>query len=236
MQTSSDLAAAAKTWDDPNESLDSIQRRIHDGVPLDALVARGQSYVNQIFDQFPSARPPSDASFMEIGSGVGYIMQAMREGASRRGFTPRQIIGLDISEHMISLARSRLQDDPTYSFVHYDGIRVPLPDQSLDFIYSVAALQHVPKIYVYGLFFEIKRLLKSTGQAVIHLLGVKHLPKNSREWRAEIDQQLARSVGHWHFYYSAEELDAVFRATGFAEIDIRDGLAIWSMIKPGANA
>jgi hypothetical protein len=56
---------------------ETVNRRIHDGVPLEALAARGQSYVDQIFGLFPCACLKDGASVMEIGSSVGYIMEAM---------------------------------------------------------------------------------------------------------------------------------------------------------------
>jgi SAM-dependent methyltransferase len=219
-------------WNDPSESLANVNRRIHDGVPLESLSARGQSWVDHIFDLFPYRRPKDNASIMEIGSGVGYIMEAMGNGCSERGIRPGQIIGLDIAEHMIARASARLYGNPMFSFVHYDGVRVPLPDQSLDFIYSVSSLQHVPRPYVFNLFFEILRLLKRDGYAVIHLIGVKHLPKTTTPWREEIERQVSQGVGHWHHYYSTEELQAVFWVTGYEHFDVRDGEGIWSLVQP----
>jgi ubiquinone/menaquinone biosynthesis C-methylase UbiE len=233
MQMESDLSAAAKVWNDPNESLESVNRRIHDGVPLEALAARGQSYVDQIFGLFPYARLKDGASVMEIGSGVGYIMEAMDKGARARKITLGKIIGLDVAEHMLERAKSRLFGNPLFSFMHYDGLHVPLPDRSLDLIYSVACLQHVPKPYVYNLFFEIRRLLKSDGHAIIHLLGFKLLPKQEHlsPWREEIHRQIYRTEGHWHHFYSAEELQNVLQASGFNHIDIRDGESIWFLVR-----
>jgi SAM-dependent methyltransferase len=234
VQTETDLAAAAKVWNDPSESLESVNRRIHDGVALDSLADRAKSYVDQIFGLFPYARPKDNASIMEIGSGVGYIMQAMEDGCRERGITPRKIIGLDIAEHVIAKAKSRLGDRPRLSFVLYDGISVPLPDKSFDMIYSVAALQHVPKPYVYNLFLEIRRLLKDDGHAVIQLLGFKLLPKQEQflPWRDEIRNQIYRVEGHWHHFYSAEELLFVLPASGFKHLDIRDGDWIWFLARP----
>jgi SAM-dependent methyltransferase len=235
MQTVSDLVAAAKVWNDSNEPLENVNRRIHDGVPLESLAARGQSYVDHIFDLFPYRCPKDNASIMEIGSGVGYIMEAMENGCHARGITPGQIIGLDIAEHMIARASVRLSGNPVFAFVHYDGVQLPLPDHSLDLIYSVASLQHVPRPYVFNLFFEILRLLKDDGYAVIHLIGVKHLRhhiETRANWREEIQRQICQSVAHWMHYYSVEELQAVFCATGFGHFDVRDGDNIWSLVQP----
>jgi len=234
MAPTRDLLVAAEVWNDPTESLDSVNGRIHDGVPLASLEARAQSFVDQIFDVFPYARPKNGASILEIGSGVGYIMEAMDKGARARGITPREVIGLDIAEHMLERAKARLLGNPIFSFIHYDGIHVPLPDRSLDLVYSVASLQHVPRPYVYNLFFETLRVLKHDGYAVIQLLGVKDLQTKPEvvQWHQEVKSQVNHSVTHWHHYYSAEELQRVFSATGFAHVDVRDGGALWSLVQP----
>lgn len=225
-----DVAVAARTWNDPSLTLDDANRRIHDGVPLEQLQDRADGYVRTIFERFPYAAPPAGAHCLEIGSGVGWIMEALERHLASA--PPASITGLDIAENMLALARGRLGGRPPFRFLHYDGRHVPLPDASLDFIYSVAALQHVPKPAVYGLFFEVKRLLRPTGFAVFHLLpwSVFAAQEKIWPWRNEVRQQLDRSTGHWHHFYSAEELDAVLRiGTGLGHVDVQaDGS--WSCI------
>jgi SAM-dependent methyltransferase len=132
---------------------------------------------------------------------------------------------------MIEKAKSRVGEKSNFAFVHYDGVNVPLPDGSFDLIYSVASLQHVPKPYVYNLFFEIRRLLAETGHAVIQLLNFKG--PTSETWRAEIRQQVHRSPGHWHHCYTVEELEFAVRASGFSHVDIREvGGLTWVLARP----
>jgi ubiquinone/menaquinone biosynthesis C-methylase UbiE len=230
----SDLAAAARTWNILDEPLESVNRRIHDGVSLDDLEQRANHYVAAMFNLFPYASLKNDASVMEIGSGTGYIMEALDSYAKSQSIRLQRIVGLDIAEHMIEKAKRRLGERPEFSFVHYDGVSVPLPDKSFDMIYSVAALQHLPKPYVYNLFFEIRRLLKDDGHAVIQLLGFKHLPKSEQllSWRDEVRNQIYRIEGHWLHYYSAEELLFVIPASRFKHVDIRDGEWIWFLVRP----
>jgi hypothetical protein len=94
----------------------------------------------------------------------------------------------------------------------------------------------VPKPYVYNLFFEIYRLLKNGGYAVIQLLGFKMLPKQAQRisWQEEVRKQIYRIEGHWHHFYSAEELVMVLPASGFKHVDIRDGESIWFLVRPNA--
>jgi ubiquinone/menaquinone biosynthesis C-methylase UbiE len=219
-----DLYAAATAWNDPAQTIEAANADIHDGVSADQFVARAEDYVRQIFAYFTYLTVPQHARILEIGSGTGFIMEAMARALAARNVEPQTIIGLDIAEHMLAKARQRLGDRRPFGFLHYDGFDVPLPDQSLDLIYSVAALQHVPKPYVYNLFFEIHRLLKPSGFAVMHLLSFAELKIHQERWeswRDEISRQVGRRPGHWHHFYAADELATVLRiGTGFEHVDV----------------
>jgi SAM-dependent methyltransferase len=223
--TDSDLAAAAAAWNDQSQTIEAANADIHDGVSADQFIERAEEYIAQIFGHFGYVSVPQEASILEIGSGTGFIMEAMLRRLQNDGIMPRAITGLDIAEHMLAKARERLGARAPYEFLHYDGVDVPLPDASLDLIYSVAALQHVPKPYVYNLFFEIHRLLKPTGFAVVHLLSFADFAAHQQRWeswRTEVERQVRRGPGHWHHFYAVDELDAVLRVgTGFAHVDIR---------------
>jgi ubiquinone/menaquinone biosynthesis C-methylase UbiE len=225
-----DLVAATATWNDPEETLESVNARIHDGVPLDQLEQRADRYVREMFAYFPYVTLPHHTVCMEIGSGTGYIMEALHRELIRRTKPPASIAGLDIAEHMLERARQRIGEHGPYRFLHYDGITVPLPDESFDLIYSVAALQHVPKPYVYNLFFEIRRLLRPDGFAVFHLSSFKGLAVQERffPWREEVRRQINLETGHWHHFYSQDEVENVLKVgTGFRYVDIRQNGAIW---------
>jgi len=224
------LEASCATWNDPNESLESVNARIHDGVPLDRLAARADGYIRAMFDHFPYLRLPPCPVCLEIGPGTGTIMEGLHRELRRRGNLPSWIGGLDIAENMLAKAKSRLAGKGPFRFLHYDGITIPLPDASVDFLYSVATLQHVPKPYVYNLFFEMRRIVKPAGFAVFQLLSFKHLPEQETHspWREEIHRQITLAKGHWHHFYTREELEAVLKiGTGIPFVDIHENGAIW---------
>src|SRR5262249_7621801 len=142
---------------------------------------------------------------MEIGSGLGYVMEA-----ALAQLDPRCLIGLDVAPSMVQKAAKRFErdavEDPRLSFLLYDGVSVPLRDQSVDYVYSVAAVQHVPKVYVYNLFLEINRILAPSGFCAIHLLGVSHIRDNCVGFSDEVRNQINGSEAHWHHFYSFDEL------------------------------
>lgn len=201
-----DLSAAFKTWNRAEESLEVIEKRIHDGVSIGALHERARRYMTTLSSIFPWAMPDENAVILEIGSGVGYIM----EEASQK-LHPSRIIGLDIAPAMIERAKERLTRDKVNipaEFLCYDGIKIPMEAASVDYVYSVACLQHIPKPYVYNLFGEMMRVLRPNGAATLHFLSFSFLElrRETFDFKLEVAQQLAGAEGHWHHFYSYDEL------------------------------
>lgn len=223
------LMKAAAAWDVSGETEEHVSQRIHDGVSLSQLSSRADSYVSQVLNLAGC----SPARVLEIGPGMGYILQGM----SKR-LPASSLSGLDISQSMIEKASARLNRvGITASLYPYDGVNTPFPGGAFDLIYSVATLQHIPKPYVYNLFFEINRLLSHDGCAVLHFLHVSMLREQEgfMPWMEEIAQQVGKphisernSHGHWHHFYCAEELDWILKMTGFSDvrISIREG-SVW---------
>ena len=118
-----DLSAAAATWNKREESLNSVNARIHDGVPLGALDERADRYVGGIFGTFPYVKLASGATVMEVGSGTGYIMQAMARHLHKTSNDPARIIGLDIAENMLEKAKQRIKNTGPFEFLHYNSFR-----------------------------------------------------------------------------------------------------------------
>jgi ubiquinone/menaquinone biosynthesis C-methylase UbiE len=122
---------AFDTWEARGETLESVEARIHDGVPAADLRARAVGYLQTLETFFDEARPKEGARILEIGTGVGYVLEAVLGR-----YAPSKVIGLDIAQGMIDLAKQRFErdgvDTSAVEFIHYDGVNVPLPDSSLD--------------------------------------------------------------------------------------------------------
>jgi cyclopropane fatty-acyl-phospholipid synthase-like methyltransferase len=102
---------AAKAWDVENESLDSVNLRIHDGAPVSELETRADNYVARMFATFDYLELTGHR-LLEIGSGTGFIMEAMERYA--RGIFPHlEVTGLDISKSMVEKAQKRLGSGPS---------------------------------------------------------------------------------------------------------------------------
>jgi len=225
------MHAAFKAWDRASEPLEVTELRIHDGAQTKGLRERGHWYVRTLRQIFPWASPEPGAVVLEIGSGLAYVMEA-----ALAQLDPQRVIGLDVAPSMIEKAKARLLRDgvadPRLEFLLYDGIKIPLPDESVDYVYSVASLQHVPKVYVYNLLLEIKRILAPSGYCCIHLLSCNNIREHSKlvPFAQEISSQLHGEDTHWHHFYAFDELFCVL-ADGVEakQIEIIDGeVSIWA--------
>jgi ubiquinone/menaquinone biosynthesis C-methylase UbiE len=198
-----------------DESLEQLNERIHDGVPVDKLLDRARTYRDWLFGAFPEATPTSGAAVMELGSGVGWIMEAMLEK-----YPFESITGLDISANMIKRAQERFSD-PRADFVLYDGQTMPFPDDHFQVIYSVAAMQHVEKHAAFLLFEELYRSLAPGGHAVIHLLAVEHIPDAPEDYHTQCLWHVHNEPTHWHHYYAFDELFVLFsQVIGVSDFDL----------------
>jgi ubiquinone/menaquinone biosynthesis C-methylase UbiE len=231
-----DPSRAFKTWNRAGESLVGIERRIHDGVPIQKLRERAFGYIATLNSTFPWAMPQKGATILEIVSGVGYIMEAVYQQLH-----PSRIVGLDIAPAMIEKAKERFVRDKVSipaQFLLYDGITIPMASHSVDYIYSVACLQHIPKPYVYNLFGEVMRLLRPTGAATLHFLAFSMLKlcETTFDFRLEIAKQLAGVEGHWHHFYSHEELTHVLTSYGAHRLEVIESEgSLWVGFAQGAH-
>ncbi|HKF77859.1 MAG TPA: class I SAM-dependent methyltransferase [Candidatus Dormibacteraeota bacterium] len=208
-----------QVWQDAYD-LDALNVRLHDGVPLDHLADRGRSYRDLMFQRFyPLAAPRPGDRVLEIGGGVGWIMQAVLEGYP--GIS--ELVDLDISENMIRRAQERWSH-PKVRYQLYDGLTFPFPDDSFDVVYSCACIQHIEKHAAYFVFKEAHRVLKPGGHAVLHLLSIHQLPRpNNYTYEEECRHHLeGRGDHHWHHYYGLDELVAMLAMEiGVSDFDLQ---------------
>jgi ubiquinone/menaquinone biosynthesis C-methylase UbiE len=201
---------AFKTWDAAAETLESVEARIHDGVPREKLHERAASYARRVLRAAPWLRVGSADAIVEVGPGVGYIMQAFAEQTGANVIT-----GLDVAPSMIAHAQARLRRDglspDRFRFQHYDGVSFPWPDSTVDLFYSVAAVQHIPKPYAYNVFLEMQRCLRPRGTAVVHLLSWAFVASGGFDFAQEVRHQVAGAHTHWHHFYDQTELETIVR-------------------------
>jgi len=95
---------------------------------------------------------------LDLGCGNGRLLEFLKD---------KQVdyVGADISNQLLDIARQRY---PANQFVLIDGLNLPFPDNSFDWIFSIAVLQHVPSLELRKIFLkETRRVLKPGGKIVL---------------------------------------------------------------------
>jgi SAM-dependent methyltransferase len=111
----------------------------------------------------PLQRPGRRVLALDFGCGVGRLTRAL---ASR--YT--QVIGVDISPSMLEQARVLNAQFPNVRFVENATPRLEfLADRSVDFIYSVITLHHIPVALQRAYIGEFARVLAPDGVAVFQI-------------------------------------------------------------------
>jgi len=201
---------AFKVWDIRGESLESVEARIHDGVPAERLHDRAAGMAERVRRIPTWLTLDPQKTVVEVGPGVGYIMQAM---VNQTGLA--RITGLDVAPTMNEQARARVARDglsaECFRFTTYDGVNFPWKDGEVDLFYSVAAIQHIPKPFAYNVLLEMNRCLRPGGTAVVQLLTWDILARDPSYFAQEIRNQIQGKTVHWHHFYERAELEALAR-------------------------
>jgi ubiquinone/menaquinone biosynthesis C-methylase UbiE len=154
----------------------------------DAAFARGR----RDFDLFilePSAPyigDPNRQSALEIGYGGGRLLAA---AAGHFG----DVVGIDIHDQNLKVEQElQARGLDNFRLLRTDGNRIPLGDDTVDFVYSFIVLQHVEKVSIFRSYVqEACRVLRPGGIAVLYF-GRKRLLSFNRRARAlyQIDRVL----------------------------------------------
>ncbi|MDA1036163.1 MAG: class I SAM-dependent methyltransferase [Chloroflexi bacterium] len=145
---------------------------------------------------------PGHGVAVDFGCGAGRITLPLA-----RHFD--QVTGLDVSPEMADLARTYLAGAPNASIDVIEGESIPLPDNSVDFLWSWAVFQHLPSNNLMErILDEVCRVLKPNGVLFIEvptLTGMymlKGIPVLPRRWRDQVPTFVRRA------YLSANRIRA----------------------------
>ncbi len=97
---------------------------------------------------------------LDIACGTGEFERIVLSDTSTQ-----QIVGIDISEEMLAIARQKLHNSSSVSFQVSSASALPFPDQSFDVIVSANAFHYFDDPVT--ALTEVKRVLKPNGKAVI---------------------------------------------------------------------
>jgi len=98
-----------------------------------------------------------DTRVLDIGCGTGRVMEHLAPWC-------REVHGIDISERMVAGGRERLAHLPNVQFHNGNGYDLAgFEDGTFDVVYSIVALQHMPRTVAYNYLLESNRVLTEDG-------------------------------------------------------------------------
>lgn len=152
---------------DPYWSILVHRKRKHRGGNLAEFFASGEHEVSRVLAIIENTGILAERrSALDFGCGVGRVTFPL---AQERVF--ERCIGVDISTHMVKLARSIHPEVPGLSFEALDRHDLSaFPDQSFDLVLSLLVLQHQSCVEAVELWLrEMARVLKPGGMLLFQL-------------------------------------------------------------------
>lgn len=147
---------------------------------------------------------PSGGTALDVGSGPGSITASLARAAGPDGLA----LGVDISEPMLERA-VRAESGPQVGFMRADAQRLPLRDNTVDAIVSIAVLQLVPDpAAALG---EMARVLRPGGRLAVM---VPTAASTAWFWR------LLPNIGAHVF--DDDEIGDILESNGFASVRVKN--------------
>ena len=153
---------------------------------------------------------------LEIGCGTGAATVPFAEAVGERG----RVVGVDISEPMLARA-VRAEAGPQVGFLRADAQRLPLRDQTVDAVVSIAVLQLIPDPF--ATLSEIARVLRPGGRLAVMVPIVRGAPEL---WR--------KLPNGGAYVFSEDEIGDFLEEHGFATVRTKTiGTFQWVRAKRG---
>ncbi|MEO0033790.1 MAG: hypothetical protein RIS94_3548, partial [Pseudomonadota bacterium] len=145
-------------------------------------------------------------TILDFGAGIGNALPPMRAA-----FPDTRLVALDVSAASLDLVNA--QKIAGVSTLAYDGISIPLPDNSIDCVFTACVFHHIPVDHHIPLLREIRRVLRPDGAFVLF----EHNPANPLTRRAVARCEFDRDA----VLINAAEMRHRLLAAGFDAVDRR---------------
>ncbi len=156
------------------------------------------------------------ARVLDVATGTGIIplLAAERIGANGK------IIGIDISEEMLAVARQKLPPVSNLQFQIGDAENLDFPDKSFDAVLCASSLFFIPEMS--AALKEARRVLKPNGVVGFNSFSPNFLQPLRQLWNERL-QKHGIKIGSLpiHRIPDAETCEALLRDAGFAQIDVK---------------
>ena len=147
---------------------------------------------------------------LDIGSGPGHQAMEMAPMVGSSG----KVDGVDVSESMLKIARTRCEGVPNVEFQQADAFDLPFEDGTFDAVMSSMVFEYLPNAA--DALTEAFRVLKSGGRVAIH-----GCDWNATLWRSSDPERMKRMLQVWDNHLEDRQLpqtlNSKLRDAGFSQ-------------------
>jgi SAM-dependent methyltransferase len=168
-----------------------------------------------------------DTRVLDIGCGTGRVMEHLAPWC-------REVHGIDISERMVAGGRERLAHLSNVQFHHGNGYDLAgFEDGSFDVVYSIVALQHMPRTVAYNYLLESNRVLTEDGVLWCYVPNL--LRDDAFAAFHHLSQPWFVSHPYPMNFYTPQEIARVVVAAGFWLAALNDEMRVEASKTAGAG-
>ena len=158
--------------------------------------------------------PSPGERVIDIGTGPGFLAREIADRVGQSG----EVLGVDMSEPMLQLARERCADLAEARFESADAIRLPAADASFDVAVSVQVFEYV--LDVEAALVEMHRILRPGGRGVIVTTDWTTLA-----WNSSDEERMRRVMGAFAEHCAHQDLPRrlgpKLRSVGFEVVGVQ---------------
>jgi len=185
-------------------AMSAILTGVEDEATFDA---KGKEFVERIRGYLKS-----DDIVLDVGCGIGRVEKFLAPLC-------REIYAVDVSRKMLKRARKRLKDYTNIHFIRNDGRSLGfLPDESIDFVFSVFVFQHIEKEDTVCYLADIYRVLKNNGSVCLQFPNILHT-KNCFFFLNYSLENRTYSPAKMRFY-TPDEVKCIMEGIGFRVVSL----------------
>jgi arsenite methyltransferase len=186
-----------------------------DGLQFDEETTRKVEAVYQTPDVIAQRRQVLKAldltageQVLDIGSGPGLLAYEMAVSVGQGG----RVCGIDTSEEMLAMSRTRCADKPWTEFQKGDAAKLPYPDNSFDAAVSTQVYEYVADIP--AALAELSRVMRAGGRVLIMDTDYGSLVIHTKD---KVRMERVLSAWNEHFVHAAlpRTLSLQLREAGF---------------------
>ena len=158
-------------------------------------------------------KPQRGERALDIGCGPGLTTQSLAEAVGEAG----DVMGVDIAEPMLAIARRRCATMPQVHFERCDVNALPCADASIDIALASQVYEYVESID--AALSELARVLRPGGRAVL-----VDTDWESAVWASHDDQRMRRVLESWNEHIPHPQLPRALRRrmeqAGFGSVTV----------------